>query len=425
MQVNVNKLSPVLVEFDVQVEADRVRSEFDKAFSETAKGAKVRGFRPGRAPRQVVMHMYGARIAADVAKRLVDETFPEVATQNAVQPVGAPAVEQQKLVRDRPFSYKARVEILPEVTEVNYERLAAKRPKTEATEQQVQEELDRVRRELSTLEPLPEPRGARLGDVLTVDLLVEVAGKPVPEVTARDFQAELGLGGLLPGIEDALLDKNVGDQPEAEVQLPPNHPAPRLRGQKATFKMSIKDIKQRVLPELDDELAKDAGEYATLEELRQSLKERVEQRLKEQADNAVAEQLVLELVKANPIPIPNALVEQQMRLTEREVLDQARAAGQQTGKGLGEELRARIRADSEVKVRAGLLMAAIAKAEGIRIGKEQIEAGLRELAEQTGKNIAKLRVEYRDRHKHEMLVGMILENKVLDIIEAKAQIEAA
>ena len=114
-----------------------------------------------------------------------------------------------------------------------------------------------------------------------------------------------------------------------------------------------------------------------------------------------------------------------MEVTEQEVLGQARAAGQPVQGGLGEELKTRIRADSEVKVRAGLLMAAIAKAEGIQIGQEQIEAGLQELAEQTGKNIAKLRAEYRGKQQREMLVGMILENKVLDIIESKATIDEA
>jgi trigger factor len=111
-----------------------------------------------------------------------------------------------------------------------------------------------------------------------------------------------------------------------------------------------------------------------------------------------------------------------MRITEQEILQRARSQGQ-TVTGVGDELRAQIQADSEVKVRAGLLMAEIAKKEGIQIGNEQIEEGLKELAEQTGKNVAKLRAEYRDQKKREMLIGMILENKVLDIIEAKAKIE--
>jgi len=131
---------------------------------------------------------------------------------------------------------------------------------------------------------------------------------------------------------------------------------------------------------------------------------------------------VLELVKANPVPVPPSLVERQMRLTEQEILNRARSQGQKVT-GLGEELRGKLIEDSEIKVRAGLLMAEIAKKEGIQIGNDEIENGLKELAEQTGQNLAKLRVQYKDQQKREMLIGMILENKVLDIIEAKAKIE--
>ena len=113
MQVQVNKLSPVLVEFDVEVAADRVKSEIDKAYTAVAKSARVRGFRPGKAPRRVLAHMFGPRIAADVAQRLVDETFPQAVANNNLQPVNSPAIEPQKIEDNKPFSYKARFEIVP------------------------------------------------------------------------------------------------------------------------------------------------------------------------------------------------------------------------------------------------------------------------------------------------------------------------
>ncbi|HMJ14068.1 MAG TPA: trigger factor, partial [Polyangiaceae bacterium] len=187
---------------------------------------------------------------------------------------------------------------------------------------------------------------------------------------------------------------------------------------------TLKELKERVLPEADDEFAKDVGEFETLAALKLDLKEKLTKQKKQESDNALAERLVMELVKANPIPVPPSLVERQMRLTEQEIVSRARTQGQSVS-GVGDELRAQIQVDSETKVRAGLLMAEIAKRETIKIGDQEIEDGLKELAEDTGKNIAKLRAEYRDAKKREMLVGMILENKVLDIIEAKAKIEEA
>jgi trigger factor len=424
MQVNVSRLSPVLVEFDVQVDVGRVTSELEKAYSQVARTARVRGFRPGKAPRKVLSHLYGARIAADVAQKLVDETFPKAVTDQKLQPVTQPAVESQGVEENKPFSYKARVEVLPEITGVTYEGLGAKRPKVEISDAEIDKELDSVRRAHSTLEPPKSARPVQTGDSVTIDFVVSVDGETIDDAGASDFQVEAGAGTLLPQIEEAVMGKNAGDAATAEVPMPAQHPHPKLRGKTAKFAITIKDVKERVLPVADDEFAKDVGEFETLQALKDDIKKKLESQAKEQSDNQLAEQLVLELVKANPVPVPPSLVERQMRLTEREILTRARSQGQQVT-GLGEELRGKLVEDSEIKVRAGLLMAEIAKKEGIQIGNDEIESGLKELAEQTGQNLAKLRVQYKDQQKREMLIGMILENKVLDIIESKAKIEDA
>lgn len=421
MQVNVQKLSPVLVEFDVVIDADLVKKEVDKAYRSVAKTARVRGFRPGKAPRKVLTHMFGARVAADVAQRLVDDSFPKAVSENKVQPVSNPAFEPQKLVDNQPFTYKARFEIIPEIESVDYEGLEAKRPRTAVDPEDLEAELAALRRENSTLEPPEAARSAQQGDVVTIDFEVEANGQIVDGAGAQDFQVELGAGSLIPAIEEAITGKNVGDQTDAKAQMPEAHPHPALRGHEATFKLTLKDLKVRVLPELDDEFAKDLGDYETLDDLKKGLSEQIESRKKEQAENTLAERLVVALVQKNPIPLPPSLVQRQMKVTEQEILQRARAQGQ-TVTGLGAELRQKVQADSEVKVRAGLLMAEIAKKEKLMIGNEQIEEGIKELAEQTGKNVAKVRAEYSDPKRREMLIGMILENKVLDIIEAKAKI---
>ena len=143
MQVNVQRLSPVLVEFDVEVGVGKVTTELEKAYTQVARTARVRGFRPGKAPRKVLSHLYGARIAADVAQKLVDETFPQAVTDQKLQPVTSPAVEAKQAVEEnKPFSYKARVEVLPEIAGVSYEGLGAKRTKVAVSDEEIEKELD-------------------------------------------------------------------------------------------------------------------------------------------------------------------------------------------------------------------------------------------------------------------------------------------
>jgi trigger factor len=422
MQVTVQRLSPVLIQFDVQVAADRVKTEVDKEYNSVAKNARVRGFRPGKAPRKVLSHVYGERVAAAVAQRLVDETFPKAVTEHKVQPVSAPQIEREEFSESGPFSYKARVEVLPQIDAVSYDGLTAKRAKPEAGDELVTAELDKLRTQHSTLEAPAEARGAKKDDVVTIDFVIEVEGSVVSDAGATDFQVDVGGGSLLPEIEAALVDKKVGDSGEADVAMPANHPHKKLKGKTAKFKLTVKDLKERVLPALDDEFAKDVGEFENLQALKDDIKKRIEKQQTEASENAIAEQLVVELVKRNPIDVPPSLVDQQRRITEQEIIQRARSQGGRVS-GIAEELRAQIQQDAEVKVRAGLLMAEVAKKEGIQVTETDIEEGIKELAEQSGKNVNKVKAEYRDQQRRQMLIGMILENKVLDIIQSKAKIE--
>jgi trigger factor len=421
MLISANQLSPVLLELNVQVDADRVRAELDKAYQQLARGATVRGFRKGKAPRTVLRHMFGARVAADVAQRLVDETYAKAVDEQKVQAVSQPAIESQAVNENEPFSYKARVEILPKIDSVVFEGFQVKRPSTTVTDEQIDEQLKAVQRANSTLEPAGESHDAAAGDVVTVDFAVSVDGRPVKDANAENLDIELGQSTVLPEIEAALLGKRPPYQQDVEVAVPAGAAHPDLRGRKAVFSIVLRDLKTRVLPQIDDEFAKDLGEFDDLAALKKSISDDLAKRLEETADNSVAQVLVAELVKANPIQVPPTLVQQQYRVTEQEILRQSR--GQGRGQQLSAEMRRSIEQDSEVKVRAGLLMAEIAKAKGIQVGPADIEEGLKGLAEQTGKNLAKLKAEYATQQKREMLVGMILENKVLDIIEAAAQIE--
>ena len=422
MQVTVQKLSSVLLEFDVVVDAGRVQQELEKSYSSIGRTSHVRGFRPGKAPRQVIAQLFGARIASDVAKRLVDETFQQALTERQVQPISAPAIESQSVTPDQPFEYKARFEVLPDISEVNYDHLHAQRPNIQISDAQIDEQIERIRREHSTFEAKAEQQAIDTGDVVTIDFTVWVGDRMIRDAGAQDFTVEVGSGTLIAEIEKALLGRKAGEQVAVDVDLPSEHRHPKLRGRRTRFKITIRSLKVRVLPTLDNEFAKDVGDFATLDALRDSVREKLEKSEKERIENSVAEQLVAELVRANPIEVPSSLVDQQAQITQQEILQRARGMGS-APQGLGDQLQAQVRAESEMKVRAGLLMAAIAKSSGISIGDKEIEDGLAELAEQTGKNIAKLRAEYREKQKRDMLIGMILENKVLDLIEAKAHIE--
>ena len=423
MQVNVQQLSPVLVEFQVEIPAERVKTEVDKAYVALQRTARIRGFRPGKAPRDVLAHLFGERVSVDVTRKLVDDTLPQALSEKNVQPLSQPNIESQKLSTGEKFSYKARFEVRPEIGAVKYDGFEVKRPNVSVTDEMVAQELEGLRKAHATLAAPAEARPSRAGDLLEISFTLDVGGKRIPDAGGDGVQVELGAGQFLPELDRGLAGTRVGEEKEIALTFAENHARPDFRGKAAVFRVKVKDVKERTLPEVDDDFAKDIGTFQTLADLKEDLKSKLEKAQKQKAEDEIAEQLVAQLVRANPIPCPPSLVEQQCQMMEQELVQQARRAGQAVPSH--DELHARIHADSEVKVRAGLLMAEIAKETQLKVTDEDIEKGLTELAEQMGKQVAKLRVEYRDQKKREMLVGMIIEDKILDIIESKAKITEA
>jgi trigger factor len=422
MQVNVEKLSPVLVELQVQVPAERVRTEVDRAYNALARTAKVRGFRPGKAPRGVLAHIYGGRINADVAQKLVDETLNKAIADQQLQQLTQPAIAPGELRPQEAFSYKARFEVRPEIAGVSWQGFEVKRPSTTVTEEMIDAEIAGLRRQHSTLQTPDPERPSRAGDVATVSFLLEMEGHAHPDQKPDEIEIEIGSAETMPEIDQAVAAMRPGEERDVPVTFPDRHANAALRGKKGVFHLAMKDVRERILPEVDDELAKDCG-VDTLPALRAAQKARLERELKQKADDVVAEQLVAELCKANVVPVPPSLLDQQAQMTERELVATARRQGQRVD--MTPDMKARVRADAEMKVRAGLLMAEIAREKQIQVTDEDIEKGYVELAEQTGKNVAKVRAEHRDQKKREMLAAMILEDKILDIVESAAKITDA
>jgi trigger factor len=422
MQVQVARISPVVMELAVEVPATEVTAEVEKAYVNLQRKARVRGFRPGKAPRQVLARLYGPQVASDVINAIVNDTLPKAITEQKVQPVNQPQVEAGKFEQGAAFSYKARFEVQPEVGDVSYEGLQLVRPPMTADEKMVEEQLEMLRTQHARLEA-PEPaRAAQKGDVVTIDFTLSVEGVDKKDAASEGVQIELGSGQLLPELEAAVAGKTIDDSFEVQAKLHESNPREDLRGKTATFHVKVKDIKQKVLPTLDDEFAKDVGSFQTLVELRADVHTRLERVLKDRADTVMAQQIVDQLNEKNHLDVPPTLVEQQCKLMEMEIRQNAMRMGQRPTAEDFQKIHDRIHADAEKKVRAGLLMAAIAKKNGIVVKDDDVQKGLQELAEQTGKNVAKVRAEYNDPQRRQILLGMILEDKVLDVIEAKAQI---
>ncbi len=309
----------------------------------------------------------------------------------------------------------------PEIAELRWQGFAVTRPSTQATEAMIDAELEGLRREHSTLQAPAEERSPKSGDMATISFVLDIDGVTKTE-SAQEMDVEIGTGQIMKELEDAMVAMRPAETKDVEIAFPERHPTPDLRGKKGVFQLTLKDVRERIFPDVDDELAKDCGED-DLAKLRASLKVKIERELKQRAEDAIGEQLVTQLCKANPVPVPPSLVEQQAKMTERELLATARRMGERLDNG--PEPKARLRVDAEMKVRAGLIMAEIAQTQNVQVTEEDMEKGYVDLAEQSGKNVARIKAEHRDPKKRENLIAMILQDKILDLVEAASTVTEA
>jgi trigger factor len=422
MQVSEKRISPVVMELSVEVPATIVKAEIDKAYVTLGKKAHIKGFRPGKAPRDVLTRMFAPQVQNDVANAIVNDTLPKILSDKNLTPVSQPNVEAKGVDPKLPFSFTATFEVQPEIENVKFEGFELFRPKVEVDDKVIEEQMEGQRLRHAALKA-PEPaRPAAKGDVLSIDFTLTVDGKDIKDGGGQGVQIELGSGQALPEIDEVLVGKNVGDKATAEHTFPAEHPREDFRAKKGTFTITVSDLKERVLPTLDDEFAKDIG-FDTLIALRADIHTKLEKNAKDRSETVLAEQIVEKLNSENTCDVPPSLVDQQARIMEQEVLQSARRMGQRITQEQYNAIHAAILADAEKKVRAGLLMAAIARKNEFKVTDDDIEKGLAELAEETGKNVAKLRVEYREKSKRDILIGMILEDKILDFIETKSNIK--
>ena len=226
----------------------------------------------------------------------------------------------------------------------------------------------------------------------------------------------------MPELDTALTGAKAGQTVKAESTFAAKHPRADFAGKTGVFNITLVSLKAKKLPELDNEFAKQVGRFETLVELRADMHTRLERASKDASEMAVAEQIIDQLNDKNPLEVPPSLVQQQRQMMERDIIGRARRAGQMFTDEQAKELFDRIAKDAEKKVRAGLLMAAIARKLELKVNDEDIAKAQSEMAAEQGKSLAKIKSEYAATDKRDMLVGMVLEDKILTLIESKATV---
>jgi len=417
MHVEVNEISPVLVEVKVQVPWARVHQALEERFVRLSKTARVKGFRPGKVPLAMVKNLFKKQVEAEATGTLLEEGLGKAVDEHSLMLASQPEVNPPAIAQGDDFTFVAKCEVRPKVDKVVLEGITVFRDLDPVTDKEVDDEIERLRNTHSDVQ-VPEPmRPAKESDVLNVDYTVSIDGEDKPDLAATDRTVELGGQRLLPEFEKALIGAQPGETHPANVTYGDDFGNVELRGKTATFSITVKDLKEKLLPAVDDDFAKDCGDYTSLADLRAKLRENLEQAATRRSDASMKDQLIEAVTEKNPIEVPPSLVKQQRQSLAYEMFQISQMLGAPPPADAFADLDHR----AERRVRAGLVLSAIAKLEKLDVTEADVQVKLEELAKQSGKHVAKLRAEYTGENR-ERLESQLLEAKILDFVRAKVTI---
>jgi trigger factor len=313
LSVKTEPLPKSQVGITIEIPADMVDATYEKVLNRLASRSKLEGFRPGRAPRALVEARIGpAALREEVVEAIVPEVIRQALQEKSIDPIDNPDVEVVELERGRPAQLKATVTVMPEVALADAASLNVATPTVEVTDEMVERRLEDVREPMAEITPVE--REARAGDVAVIDVEVEADGAVVPSESRSAMEAELKEGALLPELLAAIPGAVVGETRAATVTFPDDYGEPRLAGKEATIKVTVQGVKEKVLPALDDELAKQlsGGKQETVEAYRSAVREELEESAKALAQMAREQAIVKALVEASTVDVPDTLVEREL-----------------------------------------------------------------------------------------------------------------
>jgi trigger factor len=428
MKTDVTELPDSRVRVEVVVPAEQVERGMQRAARALAKEMRMPGFRKGKAPPSLVIQRLGfGAVFQEAIRDSLPEWYEGGLLDSGISPVGDPNIEivSAPEAEGEPLSFKFEVGVRPPAKLGEYKGLEVGRAESEPSEEIVEREIERLRESFAKLEPVE--RAAAEGDVLMIDFEGLLEGKAFEGGKADDYMLELGSGQLIEGFEEQLAGAGGGEEREVEVTFPEDYQAENLAGQDAVFKVEVKEVREKVLPELDDDFATEASEFETLEELRADIAKRVGEAVDERAEQDFRVAAVDAAVDAATVEIPDELLS--ARAAER----WERVERQLAGRGMSpdsflqmqgktrEEILEESKPDAERELKREAVLAAIAEAEAIEVAEEELVEALAHSAEHERTTPEKLLARLRENGRDAMVREDIQVRKAIDLIAESAK----
>jgi trigger factor len=423
MKVRIEELSPIERKLSIEVEQAKVAEELTRAYQTLSRQVKIAGFRPGKVPRRILEQRFKDQVEDDVIHRVVQTAFMDAIREHKVEAVGNPQVTNEKLKPDQPFTFEARVEVRPKVEPKDYKGLTLKKAVVEVPDAKVLEQIEQMRESQSRLEEVKGRDVAAAGDFVLLDFTATCEGKEFPGSKAEDITVEVSAGELIESHIAALEGTKVGGVKELDYAFPADYRVAEVAGKTAHFSLTVKELKTKVLPALNDDFAKEVGAgVQTFDELKAKTRSDIERSLKNRAANEERDELIKAVIAKNPFEVPKAMTERALDL----MLDGALRALSRGGvdpRQLGldfDRLREEMRPRALSEVQGTLIFEAIAEKEALAATDEDFEKRLETISEQSSQPLSTVRKHFKDAEEKKGLFLRLREEKTIEFLKSQA-----
>jgi len=427
MQVSVEDVNSVKKTLHIEIPEAEVVQELDKAYNVLKKKAKVKGFRPGKVPRSVLVRLFKKDVHADVTSKLIQSSFMDALKETDLKIVGTPQVDPPELAASGPYKYDAAVEISPEIDDIDYSGFSLERTNYKISDEEIEAQLKMLQKNMAQHRKIEADRPAQQGDFVLIDYEGFKEGRPFAETAkTEDFNLKIGEGTIIKDFDDQLIGMKPDDTKEFKVKFPQDYFNKKLADLDILFKISLNEIREEVLPAIDDELAKKAGQYESLGELKKTISDNLEQGYSKRVEQELHEQIFKELIAKSDFEVPDAMVEMELEgiIEEAERSIAYRNISMEDIGLTRESIAEKYRDTAFKQVKRHLLLGKLIDQESLSVSDDELEVALNEMADNFNQPLEQIKSYYKqNKDKLEFLKHTLLEKKAIKLIIDSSKIE--
>lgn len=398
MEVTKEQLENNKVELKIEIEPEKVNDALDQAYKKVVKDVEIPGFRKGKVPRKILEAQYGKEILhKDALDILIPQGYREAVEKADIDPIDQPEIDDYYIAEDEPATFTATVEVEPEVELGQYTDLGIEKEEVEVTEDDINDRIEHTREHHSQLQSVVDREIVEDGDFAIIDFEGKIDGEPFEGGSGEEYSLEIGSNTFIPGFEEQLIGVEVGEETDVEVTFPEDYNAEDLAGEDAVFTVEVKEIKEKKKPELDDDFAKEASDYDTMEEWKDNLKEEILKEKEEQTEQEYENNLMEAISENCEVNIPEKMVDNELDSMFQNLSQNISSQGLEVEQylnymGIDEDSwREENRETAEARVKNNLVLENIADAEDIEIDDEKVDEKIEEIAEENDQDVEQIK----------------------------------